>query len=193
MRLSTKGRFAVSAMLDLALRQEHGPVTLSTIGERQNISLSYLEQLFGKLRRAQLIESVRGPGGGYQLARPASDITVSEIVLAVDEASDANLSTGRDTCLVIDNEEGGGEPHDLWASLNQRIVSYLDSVTLKNLVDANAHRYAQIEEGHGQKRHASHAGSSGVSTFVRSNPLNNPAPNSVFALGGMRTPGGGRF
>jgi Rrf2 family iron-sulfur cluster assembly transcriptional regulator len=85
MRLTTKGRFAVTAMIDLALRQHSGPVTLAAISQRQEISLSYLEQLFGKLRRHQLVESTRGPGGGYTLAKKASDITVADIILSVDE------------------------------------------------------------------------------------------------------------
>jgi Rrf2 family protein len=85
MRLTTKGRFAVTAMIDLALRQGKGPVTLSAISERQEISLSYLEQLFGKLRRHQIVESVRGPGGGYNLARKAADVSVADIIIAVDE------------------------------------------------------------------------------------------------------------
>ena len=84
MRLTTKGRFAVTAMIDLALRQHNGPVTLAGISQRQRISLSYLEQLFGKLRRHQLVESTRGPGGGYTLGRPAKDLTVADIIFAVD-------------------------------------------------------------------------------------------------------------
>mgnify|MGYP006294051209 CR=1 FL=1 len=86
MRLTTKGRFAVTAMIDLALRQQSGPVTLAAISQRQQISLSYLEQLFGKLRRHQLVESTRGPGGGYTLGRKADDITVADIILSVDES-----------------------------------------------------------------------------------------------------------
>ena len=86
MRLTTKGRFAVTAMIDLALRQDKGPVTLAGISQRQDISLSYLEQLFGKLRRHEIVESVRGPGGGYTLARKAQKITVADIIIAVDEA-----------------------------------------------------------------------------------------------------------
>ena len=89
MRLTTKGRFAVTAMIDLALRQQEGPVTLSGISERQQISLSYLEQLFGKLRRAALVSSVRGPGGGYRLTKPLNEITVASIIHAVDESLDA--------------------------------------------------------------------------------------------------------
>ncbi|HET7197818.1 MAG TPA: Rrf2 family transcriptional regulator, partial [Burkholderiales bacterium] len=89
MRLTTKGRFAVTAMVDLAMRQSRGPVTLAAISERQHISLSYLEQLFGKLRRSKLVSSVRGPGGGYNLAHAAQGITVAQIVSAVDEPLDA--------------------------------------------------------------------------------------------------------
>ena len=95
MRLTTKGRFAVTAMIDLALRQQSGPVTLAGISQRQGISLSYLEQLFGKLRRHELVDSVRGPGGGYTLARLARHITVADIVFAVDEPVDATQCGGK--------------------------------------------------------------------------------------------------
>jgi Rrf2 family iron-sulfur cluster assembly transcriptional regulator len=95
MRLTTKGRFAVTAMLDLALRHQQGPVTLAGIGARQSISLSYLEQLFGKLRRHALVESVRGPGGGYCLARPTEKVSVADIILAVDEPLDATRRHGK--------------------------------------------------------------------------------------------------
>src|SRR4051812_50142068 len=100
MRLTTKGRFAVTAMVDLAMRQNRGPVTLAAISERQHISLSYLEQLFGKLRRSKLVSSVRGPGGGYNLAQPTQQITVADIVTAVDETLDATQCGG------------GGERHE---------------------------------------------------------------------------------
>src|SRR3954462_907646 len=98
MRLTTKGRFAVTAMLDLAMHGHDGPVTLSGISEPQKISLSYLEQLFGKLRRRELVESVRGPGGGYHLAREPGRISVSEIILAVDEPIDATQCGGKENC-----------------------------------------------------------------------------------------------
>src|SRR5690625_4136763 len=101
MRLTTKGRFAVTAMIDLGLRQHSGPVTLATISERQNISLSYLEQLFGRLRRHELVSSVRGPGGGYLLARLARNITVADIVLAVDEPLDSTHCGGKRNCQEI--------------------------------------------------------------------------------------------
>ncbi|AFN35717.1 Rrf2 family transcriptional regulator [Taylorella equigenitalis] len=137
MRLTTKGRFAVTAMIDLGLRSHSGPVTLSAISSRQNISLSYLEQLFSKLRRHELVESVRGPGGGYTLARNAKDITVADIVFAVDEPLDA---TGCGNKLPFNNGRDGRDhghcmTHDLWSSLNAHMVDYLDSVSLQDLVD----------------------------------------------------------
>ena len=102
MRLTTKGRFAVTAMIDLALRQGKGPVTLSGISQRQAISLSYLEQLFGKLRRHEIVESIRGPGGGYSLARRADKVTVADIIIAVDEPLDATQCGGKENCHGAD-------------------------------------------------------------------------------------------
>jgi len=131
MRLTTKGRFAVTAMLDLALRQQHGPVTLAGIGARQGISLSYLEQLFGKLRRHALVKSVRGPGGGYRLARPGDKLTVADIILAVDEPLDATQCGGMENC----QEDQRCMTHDLWATLNDKLHEYLNSVTLQDLVN----------------------------------------------------------
>lgn len=136
MRLTTKGRFAVTAMIDLALRQDKGPVTLAGISQRQEISLSYLEQLFGKLRRHEIVESVRGPGGGYNLARKAEDVTVADIVIAVDEQLDATQCGGKENCHGADHEHGTRcMTHELWATLNAKMVDYLDSVSLKDLVD----------------------------------------------------------
>lgn len=136
MRLTTKGRFAVVAMIDLALRQQRGPVTLAGISERQNISLSYLEQLFGKLRRHELVDSQRGPGGGYLLARLARKITVADIIFAVDEPLDATGCRGKGTCTVGRNGgQGKCMTHDLWSALNRTMVDFLDSVTLQDLVD----------------------------------------------------------
>ena len=134
MRLTTKGRFAVTAMIDLALRQEQGPVTLAGISQRQRISLSYLEQLFGKLRRHEIVESVRGPGGGYNLARRAENVTVADIIIAVDEPIDATKCGGRENC-----KDDGKRcmTHELWASLNAHIFGYLRSVSLAELVAQN--------------------------------------------------------
>lgn len=132
MRLTTKGRFAVTAMVDLAMRGDQAPVTLAGISERQRISLSYLEQLFGKLRRSNIVSSVRGPGGGYRLARPAAQIPISEIILAVDEPLDATNCEGRGDCLE------GGEciTHELWMGLTKTIYAYLAEVSLQDMVDS---------------------------------------------------------
>jgi Rrf2 family iron-sulfur cluster assembly transcriptional regulator len=130
MRLTTKGRFAVTAMIDLGLRQHGGPVTLAGISERQRISLSYLEQLFGRLRRRNLVDSVRGPGGGYRLGRDAEQISVAEIIEAVDEPIDATQCGGKRNC----HDEQACMTHDLWTSLNAHIHDYLSSVSLARLV-----------------------------------------------------------
>jgi Rrf2 family iron-sulfur cluster assembly transcriptional regulator len=130
MRLTTKGRFAVTAMLDLALRGGKNPVTLAGISERQDISLSYLEQLFSRLRRHELVESVRGPGGGYYLAKALDDVSVADIIRAVDEPIDATQCGGKENC----HDEHRCMTHDLWTSLNKKIYEYLDSVTLAELV-----------------------------------------------------------
>jgi Rrf2 family iron-sulfur cluster assembly transcriptional regulator len=117
-------------MVDLAMRQTRGPVTLAAISERQHISLSYLEQLFGKLRRHSLVTSVRGPGGGYNLARPAAELSVAEIVKAVDEPLDATQCGGKENC----HDDRRCMTHDLWATLNEKMNEYLSSVTLADLV-----------------------------------------------------------
>jgi len=131
MRLTTKGRFAVTAMVDLTQSGGKGPVTLAAISERQKISLSYLEQLFSKLRKNEVVASVRGPGGGYCLARPAHKISIAEIVVAVDEPLDATGCAGRGDC----NEGKPCSTHDLWSGLNDRIYDYLQQVSLQQLAD----------------------------------------------------------
>ncbi len=130
MRLTTKGRFAVTAMIDLALNSGDGPVTLAAISERQKISLSYLEQLFGRLRRYGLVESVRGPGGGCCLARPDADITIADVVRAVDEMLDATQCGGLQNCRQAQR----CMTHELWSTLNDRIYEFLSSVTLADEV-----------------------------------------------------------
>lgn len=140
MRLTTKGRFAVTAMLDIALQsavseknvQEKTvkPITLADISERQDISLSYLEQLFSRLRRSGLVESVRGPGGGYRLAKPANQICVSVIINAVDELIDATQCGGEENC----KDDKRCMTHDLWTSLNTKIFEYLSGISLADLV-----------------------------------------------------------
>lgn len=135
MRLSTKGRYAVMAMADLAAQETpSSPVSLAEIAKRQEISLSYLEQLFAKLRRGQLVKSVRGPGGGYRLARPADEIRVADIIVAVDEPLTATRCesgspkgcTGTSSRCVT---------HDLWEELGRQIHVFLASVSLADVVE----------------------------------------------------------
>jgi Rrf2 family iron-sulfur cluster assembly transcriptional regulator len=140
MRLTTKGRFAVTAMIDLAMRNGEGPVTLADISERQKISLSYLEQLFGKLRRRGLVSSVRGPGGGYNLARPTPDVSVADIIVAVDEPIDATQCGGKENC----KDEQKCITHDLWADLNKRIFDYLGAVKLSELVAKQVKKSSEV-------------------------------------------------
>ena len=140
MRLTTKGRFAVTAMVDLSMRQTRGPVTLAAISERQHISLSYLEQLFGKLRRAKLVTSVRGPGGGYCLARATNGITVAEIISAVDEPIDATQCGGKENCI----DDRRCVTHDLWATLNEKMNDYLTSVSLADVVSHQQGKQVQV-------------------------------------------------
>ncbi|MDR0218775.1 MAG: Fe-S cluster assembly transcriptional regulator IscR [Enterobacteriaceae bacterium] len=130
MRLTSKGRYAVTAMLDVALHSQEGPVPLADISERQGISLSYLEQLFSRLRKNGLVSSVRGPGGGYLLGRDAGKIFVAEVIFAVDESVDATRCQGREGC------QGGDRclTHTLWRELSDRITSFLNSISLEELV-----------------------------------------------------------
>ena len=130
MRLTSKGRYAVTAMLDVALHTEQGPVPLADISERQGISLSYLEQLFARLRKQGLVSSVRGPGGGYRLGLEANMISISAVIQAVDESIDATRCQGKGGC------QGGARclTHSLWTDLSERIEDFLASITLAELV-----------------------------------------------------------
>jgi len=141
MRLTTKGRFAVTAMLDLAMHGGKRPVTLAGISQRQSISLSYLEQLFGKLRRHTLVESVRGPGGGYTLARELEKVSVADIITAVDEPLDATQCGGKENC----QDDRRCMTHELWATLNDKMYEYLDSVKLSDLVAQQAARKDSVK------------------------------------------------
>ncbi len=136
MRLTTKGRYAVTALLDLALHARKGPVSLADISERQEISVSYLEQLFAKLRKNGLVKSVRGPGGGYRLSRDAEEIFVAEVIDAVDETLDVTRCEGRGDCQ-------GGErclTHELWMDLSEQIHSFLSGISLQSLVNRSGIR-----------------------------------------------------
>lgn len=129
MRLTTKGRYAVTAMLDLAIHFDKGPISLADISERQGISLSYLEQLFTKLRRKELVRSTRGPGGGYSLSRDADDIAIAQIITAVDEKMDTTRCGGLANCQGDDR----CLTHELWSSLSEQIHSFLSGISLGTL------------------------------------------------------------
>jgi len=131
MRLTTKGRYAVTAMLDLAIHFDNGPITLADISRRQGISLSYLEQLFSRLRKQELVVSARGPGGGYRLSREASDIAVADVITAIDEKVDATRCGGLANC----QDDQPCLTHELWTDLSQRIYDFLSGITLADLVE----------------------------------------------------------
>lgn len=133
-------------MIDLALREAHGPVTLAGISQRQKISLSYLEQLFGKLRRFNIVESTRGPGGGYTLARPSTEVSVADIIVAVDEPLDATQCGGKGNCHSDEESHGRCMTHDLWSNLNAKMVEYLSSVSLRDLVQQQEGRGIVIQD-----------------------------------------------
>jgi len=131
MRLTTKGRYAVTAMLDLAIHFDDGPITLADISRRQGISLSYLEQLFSRLRKQGLVVSARGPGGGYRLSREAAEIAVADVITAIDEKVDATRCGGLANC----QDDQPCLTHELWSDLSQRIYDFLSGITLADLVN----------------------------------------------------------
>jgi Rrf2 family iron-sulfur cluster assembly transcriptional regulator len=136
MRLTTKGRYAVTAMLDLAVHNATGPIALADISERQGISLSYLEQLFAKLRKTGLVTSTRGPGGGYSLGKPCVEIVVADVIAAVDETVDATRCGGQKNC----QHDLPCLTHDLWEDLSRQIYTFLNSVSLADLIDRHSTR-----------------------------------------------------
>lgn len=158
MKLTTKGRYAVTAMLDLALHQGEGPITLADIAQRQGISLSYLEQLFSRLRKRSLVSSVRGPGGGYSLGMDARQIFVGEVISAVDENMDTTRCHGAHNCQ--NNERC--LTHDLWSDLSNQIYNYLNNISLQDLVDRKAVRDVahRLETGDVEESLLEHAGTS---------------------------------
>lgn len=166
MRMSTKGRIAVAALIDLALHERNGPVALASICQRRQVSLSYLEQLFSRLRRQGLVESCRGPGGGYTLGREAEDITVAHIVTAVDDPAEdtAQADQGQEIAL------------DLWQQLHTVMLQHMSSITLASLVLEQINKGVTIQER------------LPVRLAISPNPVVQPvrtrAPNSVFALAG---------
>ncbi|PIE83712.1 MAG: Fe-S cluster assembly transcriptional regulator IscR [Candidatus Contendobacter odensis] len=148
MKLSTKGRYAVTAMIHLSIHDRFGPVTLSEISQCQGISLSYLEQLFAKLRKYGLVEGVRGPGGGYRLAREPEQVTIADIISAVDERLDATRCSGNKNC-----QEGQRcLTHELWADLSQQIFSFLEGITLAQFVKRPDICEIVHRQGHSRRR-----------------------------------------
>ncbi len=148
MKLTTKGRYAVTAMLDLALHAQEGPVPLADISQRQGISLSYLEQLFAKLRKQGLVDSARGPGGGYRLSRDSNDIAVADVVTAIDEKVDATRCGGMGNCQ-------DGKPcltHELWSDLSRQLYEFLENISLGQLVERNAVKDIAVRQDNLQKQ-----------------------------------------
>ncbi len=143
MRLTTKGRYAVTAMLDLAFHSQDKPVTLTEIAARQTISLSYLEQLFARLRKAGIVQGVRGPGGGYQLSQPPKNISVASIIEAVNEPIDSTKCGGEANC----QHESMCLTHDLWTGLSEHIHSYLTNITLEDLLVKRDERRNEAQNG----------------------------------------------
>jgi Rrf2 family transcriptional regulator, iron-sulfur cluster assembly transcription factor len=164
MRMSTKGRFAVNALIDLALREPAGPVALASISQRQQVSLSYLEQLFSRLRRDGVVESTRGPGGGYTLGRPAAEINVAQIVTAVDEPLDEQSDEMRDL----------GLSRALWLRLNDVMLAHMATITLASLVQEQVDQGVSVE---------ARAPRRALTPAPVVKPVRTTAPNSVFAFG----------
>lgn len=175
MRLSTKNRFAVTAMIDVALREQSGPVPLSDIAARHQISLSYLEQLFSKLRQHGLVESTRGPGGGYALGHRADSITVADIIGAVESNVARRIPDAPRQGEMVAQDVTQKLTQDLWDSLNSKMTDYMQSITLRSLVLAQLAKGLGVEERKVANR--------GVFKKPRTEPLRSTAPNSVFALG----------
>lgn len=148
MRLTTKGRYAVTAMLDLALHATKSPVSLADISDRQSISVSYLEQLFAKLRKRGLVLSVRGPGGGYQLAAPPKTVFVAQIIDAVDELVDATRCGGQGDC-----QQGATcLTHELWSDLSTQIHTFLANISLQELLDRREVQAVAIRQSEAQRQ-----------------------------------------
>ncbi len=153
MKLTSKGRYAVTAILDVAIHAVTGPVSLADISERQDISLSYLEQLFSRLRKHGLVTSIRGPGGGYRLGRCSAEIAIADVIFAVDESVDATKCSGKTGC------QGGQKclTHNLWAGLSLRIEEFLQGISLSELVEQGDVKLVSKRQDNFQQAAADHA------------------------------------
>jgi Rrf2 family iron-sulfur cluster assembly transcriptional regulator len=161
MKLTSKGRYAVTAMLDVSLHSQKGPVSLADISERQEISLSYLEQLFSRLRKDKLVDSVRGPGGGYKLGREPQDISIGEVIRAVNESVDATKCQGKGDCQ-------GGErclTHNLWEGLSERINVFLNGITLGELMEQ--HDVKKIADRQDKSKHLNHIAANDITISLQ--------------------------
>lgn len=147
MRLTTKGRYAVTAILDLAIHYKDGPITLADISRRQGISLSYLEQLFARLRKRGLVDSTRGPGGGYRLSRPADEIAIADVIAAVDEKIDTRRCNGLGNC----HNDQPCLTHDLWTDLSDQIQSFLSGITIGHLMERQGVRDTAQRQAHTER------------------------------------------
>ena len=174
MRLSTKSRFAVTALIDVALREDRGPVSLAAISERHQISLSYLEQLFSKLRQSGLVESTRGPGGGYSLGRGADQISMADIMSAVDVPTDEEAPSEQDSWMSS----------DLWSSVNNQMLAHLQAISLRQLVAEQRAKGVTVEPAPVKAPSVR----KGVFARPKTESLKITAPNSVFALAGTLIP-----
>jgi Rrf2 family transcriptional regulator, iron-sulfur cluster assembly transcription factor len=172
MRMSTKGRFAVNAMIDLALRERAGPVSLAAIAARQQISLSYLEQLFSRLRRNSLVQSTRGPGGGYTLGRDTTAISVADIIIAVEDGSDVDADARAEASTR--GEKSAPSSPKLWASLQEVMLRHMATISLRSLVDEQLVAGVTIEDKPVRRP---------VAPVPMQKTLRTTAPNSVFAFG----------
>lgn len=161
MKLTSKGRYAVTAMLDVSLHSKRGPVSLADISERQEISLSYLEQLFSRLRKENLVDSVRGPGGGYKLGRDANEISIGEVIRAVNESVDATKCQGLAGC------QGGKRclTHNLWEGLSERISVFLNGITLGELMQQQDVK--NIAERQDKSKHLNHIAANDISISLQ--------------------------
>lgn len=172
MRLSTKSRFAVTAMIDIALHGNAGPISLTDIGARHKISVSYLEQLFSKLRHDGLVESTRGPGGGYSLGRASEGISVADIIGAIE--TDPHKPGKGEKAFPQKENSSEWMTQELWETLNARMVEHMQSISLRQLASEQRAKGIRIEAKPTRR---------GVYSTPKPKPVHTTAPNSVFALG----------
>ncbi len=184
MRLTTKARFAVAAILDLAINQDNGLVTLASISQRKNISLSYLEQIFFKLKKNGIVKSRRGPGGGYFLKEKLENIKIASIIVAVDESIDSTICNGKGECEHTENKEEYCSTHKLWEALNMHIKDFLLSISIQDLINNFNNKENKLQTISLYKKDEKNK-KNNSKNVVQSTKLNHKIStlNSVFSLG----------